>query len=78
MTSAAAPCQCSPRDESLHCNFGTDLINTIKLENPHLWTADSRRELTVLFRNEVELEYAYAGDTMPRSVLGMNAAMFKE
>ena len=26
----------------------------------------------------VELEYAYAEDTMPRGVLGLNAPMFKE
>ncbi|PWB82165.1 MAG: ribonucleotide-diphosphate reductase subunit beta, partial [Candidatus Methylomirabilota bacterium] len=55
-----------------------DLINTIKLENPHLWTAEFRNELTELFHKAVELEYAYAEDTMPRGVLGLNAAMFKE
>ena len=33
------------RDESMHCNFGIDLINTIKLENPHLWTPEFREEI---------------------------------
>ena len=78
MTGAAEQYQYILRDESMHCNFGIDLINTIKLENPHLWTADFRRELTELFHKAVELEYAYAEDTMPRGVLGLNAAMFKE
>jgi len=66
------------RDESLHCNFGVDLINTIKLENPQLWTTEFRDEIKVLMQQAVELEYRYAEDTMPRGVLGLNAAMFKE
>ncbi len=66
------------RDESLHCNFGVDLINTIKLENPHLWTNEFRDEIKTLMQHAVELEYRYAEDTMPRGVLGLNAGMFKE
>ncbi len=66
------------RDESIHCNFGIDMINTIKLENPHLWTAEFREEIGELIKRAVELEYAYAEDTMPRGVLGLNAPMFKE
>ena len=26
------------RDETIHLNFGIDVINQIKIENPHLWT----------------------------------------
>jgi ribonucleoside-diphosphate reductase beta chain len=78
MTGAAEQYQYILRDESMHCNFGIDLINTIKLENPNLWTPEFRRELTDIFHKAVELEYAYAEDTMPRGVLGLNAAMFKE
>jgi len=78
MTGAAEQYQYILRDESMHCNFGIDLINTIKMENPNLWTAEFRRELTELFHRAVELEYAYAEDTMPRGVLGLNSSMFKE
>jgi ribonucleoside-diphosphate reductase beta chain len=77
MTGAAEQYQYILRDESMHCNFGIDLINTIKLENPHLWTPEFRAELRELFVKAVELEYRYAEDTMPRGVLGLNAAMFK-
>ncbi|MCL2297391.1 MAG: ribonucleotide-diphosphate reductase subunit beta [Proteobacteria bacterium] len=66
------------RDESMHCNFGIDMINTIKLENPHLWTPEFRQDISALIRKAVDLEYAYAEDTMPRGVLGLNAPMFKE
>src|SRR3982751_3860828 len=77
MTGAAEQYQYILRDESMHCNFGIDLINTIKLENPHLWTADFKAEIKALFLKAVELEYRYAEDTIPRGVLGMNASMFK-
>jgi ribonucleoside-diphosphate reductase beta chain len=78
MTGSAEQYQYILRDESMHCNFGIDLINTIKLENPDLWTDQFKNELIVLFQKGVELEYAYAEDTMPRGVLGLNASMFKE
>jgi len=78
MTGAAEQYQYILRDESMHCNFGIDLINQIKLENPHLWTAEFREEIHHLIRKGVELEYRYAEDTMPRGVLGLNAPMFKE
>jgi ribonucleoside-diphosphate reductase beta chain len=78
MTGAAEQYQYILRDESMHCNFGIDVINQIKLENPHLWTPAFRDEVGVLMRKGVELEYRYAEDTMPRGVLGLNAPIFKE
>ncbi|MBF5002912.1 ribonucleotide-diphosphate reductase subunit beta [Diaphorobacter caeni] len=77
MTGAAEQYQYILRDESMHCNFGIDLINQLKLENPHLWTPEFKEEIKGLFQKAVELEYAYAEDTMPRGVLGLNASMFK-
>jgi len=78
MQGAAEQYQYILRDESLHCNFGVDLINTIKLETPLLWTTEFRDEIKGLMQQAVELEYRYAEETMPRGVLGLNAAMFKE
>jgi hypothetical protein len=77
MTGAAEQYQYILRDESMHCNFGIDLINQIKAENPHLWTTEFKAEIRALFEKAVALEYRYAEDTMPRGVLGMNASMFK-
>jgi len=77
MTGAAEQYQYILRDESMHCNFGIDLINQIKLENPQLWTNSFKAGIIELFKHAVELEYRYAEDTMPRGVLGMNASMFK-
>ena len=77
MTGAAEQYQYILRDESMHCNFGIDLINQIKAENPQLWTAQFKDEIKALFLKAVDLEYRYAEDTMPRGVLGLNASMFK-
>ena len=78
MTGAAEQYQYILRDESMHCNFGIDVINQIKMENPQLWTREFREEINQLMQKGVELEYRYAEDTMPRGVLGLNAPMFKE
>lgn len=78
MTGAAEQYQYIMRDESMHLNFGVDVINQIKLENPHLWTPEFREEIRGLMQKGVSLEYRYAEDTMPRGILGMNASMFKE
>src|SRR3990167_6303267 len=66
------------RDESMHMNFGIDVINQIKLENPGLWTKEFQDEILDILHQGVELEYSYAKDTMPQGILGMNAEMFKE
>lgn len=66
------------RDESMHLNFGIDVINQIKIENPHLWTKSFQQEMIELIKQGVELETQYAYDTMPRGVLGLNAEMFKQ
>jgi ribonucleoside-diphosphate reductase beta chain len=78
MTGVAEQFQYILRDESMHLNFGIDIINQIKLENPHLWSAEFQEEVTQMILEGTELEIAYARDTMPRGVLGMNAAMMEE
>ena len=78
MTGVAEQFQYILRDESMHLNFGIDMINQIKLENPHLWSPEFQREVTQMILEGAELEIQYARDTMPRGVLGMNAAMMEE
>jgi ribonucleoside-diphosphate reductase beta chain len=66
------------RDESIHLNFGIDVINQIKIENPHLWTEAFRDELRAMIEEAAELEAAYGRDTMPRGLLGLNAALCEQ
>jgi len=64
------------RDESVHLAFGCDLINTIKLENPHIWTTKFQEEIMALIKKAVVLEQKYAWDACPRGLLGINAQSF--
>ena len=50
----------------------------IKIENPHLWDAEMKDEATQMILQGTQLEIEYARDTMPRGVLGMNAAMMED
>ena len=78
MTGVAEQFQYILRDESMHLNFGIDVINQIKLENPHLWTEEFQQEAIQMILEGTALEIEYARDTMPRGVLGMNASMMEE
>ena len=78
MTGTSEQFQYILRDESMHVNFGIDVINQIKIENPGLWTKDFQQEVINMIREGVDLEYQYAKDTMPRGILGLNAEMFKD
>ncbi len=66
------------RDETIHLNFGIDLINGIKAENPEVWTPEFQERIVSLIREACELEYQYAADCLPRGILGLSAPMFKE
>ena len=66
------------RDETTHLNFGIDLINTIKQENPEAWTTKLQSEIVKMIEDAVKYEYAYACDCLPDGVLGLNSEMFKE
>ena len=78
MTGTAEQFQYILRDESMHVNFGIDVINQIKIENPNLWDDQMKSDAAQMILEGTELEIQYARDTMPRGVLGMNAAMMEE
>ncbi|MBS1986794.1 ribonucleotide-diphosphate reductase subunit beta [Candidatus Dependentiae bacterium] len=66
------------RDESVHLAFGCDLINTIKAENPAIWTQEFQDEIVELIQHAVILEKQYALDACPQGLLGINAEQFCE
>jgi ribonucleoside-diphosphate reductase beta chain len=73
MTGTAEQFQYILRDESMHVNFGIDMINQIKLENPQLWDEEMQSEARNMILQGTQLEIEYAQDTMPGGILGMNA-----
>ena len=78
MTGTAEQFQYILRDESMHVNFGIDMINQIKLENPELWDEAMQEEAAEMILQGTALEIEYAKDTMPTGILGMNADMMAE
>ena len=78
MTGTSEQFQYILRDESMHLNFGIDMINQIKLENPSLWDQAMQEQAAQMILEATQLEIEYARDTMPRGILGMNAAMMED
>lgn len=78
MTGVGEQFQYILRDETIHLNFGIDLINGIKEENPELWTEAFQEEMLTLIKEAVELEIKYAQDCLPKGILGLTAPMFKD
>lgn len=78
MTGVGEQFQYILRDETVHLNFGIDLINGIKEENPEIWTPAFKAHIIDLIHQAVELETKYAEDCLPRGILGLTAPMFHE
>ena len=78
MTGTSEQFQYILRDESMHVNFGIDVINQIKLENPELWDQEMQESARNMILEGTTHDLAYARDTMPRGVLGMNANFMEE
>ncbi len=66
------------RDESIHLAFGIDLINTIKEENPEVWTEAFRADIVAKVKEAVEHEHNYVDDAMPKGFLGLNPQLVKD
>ncbi|MDI9354720.1 MAG: ribonucleotide-diphosphate reductase subunit beta [Cyanobium sp. MAG06] len=78
MTGSAEQIQYIMRDESNHFNFGVYMINTIKEEQPELWTEEFQNKIIDLVKRGVALEYAFAVEVFPKGIFGMNADGFKQ
>ncbi len=78
MTGVGEQFQYILRDESIHLNFGIDLINGVKEENPDVWTPEFQNEMLQMIKEAVELEVQYAEDCLPRGILGLSAPSFRD
>lgn len=66
------------RDESQHLNFGINMINAIKDEQPELWNDSFQKHIIDLVKEATKLEYQYAQAVFPRGIFGMNADGFRQ
>jgi len=78
LTGSAEQIQYIMRDESQHLNFGINIINAIKEEQPELWTQEFQDHIVDLVRRAVVLEYTFATEVFPKGIFGMNAQGFKQ
>ena len=78
MKSSAEQIQYIMRDESQHLNFGINLINTIKEEQPELWTPEFQQHVVDMVKEGAKLEYTFAAEVFPKGIFGMNAESFKQ
>ena len=78
LTGSAEQIQYIMRDESQHLNFGVNMINSIKEEQPELWTKEFQTRMVDLVKRAVVLEYTFATDVFPKGIFGMNAEGFKQ
>ncbi len=61
------------RDESLHLQFGINLILTVLEENEDLQDEEFADEIRNMILSAVEMEEAYNRDLLPKGILGLNA-----
>lgn len=66
------------RDESMHMNFGLDLIHQILHEQPELWTDALQKRIRHKLLQAAELEAAYACKLVPNGILGLTAQSFSD
>ena len=78
MPGSAEQIQYIMRDESMHLNFGIDMINAIKEEQPELWTQEFQTRIVNLIKEAVQLEYTFAQNVFPKGIFGLNAEGFKQ
>lgn len=78
MQGSAEQIQYIMRDESQHLNFGINLINTIKEEQPELWTPEFAQHVIDLVKEGARLEYEFASTVFPKGIFGMNADAFRQ
>jgi len=66
------------RDESNHIDLFRRLFCELIAENPEIWTADFRTELTDLMREAVDLEKEFIRDCLPVAGVGLSADEFTD
>ena len=78
MVGSAEQIQYIMRDESQHLNFGIELINTIKSEQPELWTNEFQQKMINHVREAVDIESKFAATCFPKGIFGINEESFRK
>ena len=60
------------RDESCHMNFAFAVIDTVRKEEPQLFTSELYEQIASMLKEAVECEYAFAEDLLGSGIPGMS------
>jgi ribonucleoside-diphosphate reductase beta chain len=66
------------RDESAHIEFALEVVNTARVEKPHLFDAAFGQQVTEMIKEAVDCEYAFAEDTLSQGIMGLSLKQMRE
>jgi ribonucleoside-diphosphate reductase beta chain len=66
------------RDETMHMGFAFEVVDTVRKEEPGLFDAELRRQVTDMLGEAVEAELQFAEDLCGDGLPGMNTASMRE
>jgi len=66
------------RDEDIHLKFFIHVVNTIKEEEPELWTESFKQRIIHNIKDAIECEYAWGKSCLGEGILGLNPDNLRE
>ena len=78
MPGSAEMIQFINRDEDLHLQLFIQISNTIRQEQPELWTEDFQQRIIRNYKDAVELEYSWGASCIGEGILGLNPDNLRE
>lgn len=78
MPGSAEMIQFINRDEDMHLQLFIHITNTIKKEQPELWTEEFKAKITQNIKDSVDLEYNWGKTCIGNGILGLNPENLRE
>jgi ribonucleoside-diphosphate reductase beta chain len=66
------------RDESMHMNFGFEVVRTVREEQPELWNDEIRATVKLMIAEAIDCEIAFAEDMLGEGVVGLSLHDIRE
>ncbi len=78
MPGSAEMIQFINRDEDMHLKLFIHISNTIKEEQPELWTPEFQKRITDNIKDAVEMEYQWGASCVQEGILGLTPENLRE
>ena len=78
MPGSAEMIQFINRDEDLHLQLFINITNTIKNEQPELWTEAFQQRIINNYKDAIELEFSWGASCIGDGILGLNQTNLRE